>query len=448
MPRKGKSKHDWIGNNFIKNKDGKTKWFPPTRKKYFLTCDQTERDKYSIVNSLLKHYPQIIWCIAVQEVHPRTGGYHIHLLIEFERKVTATTQSFFDKIFGKHCNIRGVKSEINVIKYIYYGIKGGVQTKKIDPEPYCYNIDVPQFMNYHTLHGSTASAKVARYLRFNSIEKLNIIMPGYVMNNLGKLINYKMYLFNKCNVEEYLFFKRHYGDIQDSKGNTGFDYQTKKHNNKYFVEYSNPKNRNYQVLIDEAKRQKLIDLDDLKNETKQLNLVSDNMNKHLIKSKISLNFRDGPLPIPVKQLGRYPKKKLPKIPKKKMTKSIKIKKSKTGLVKKKIQKKKKPQMTQVKKNQKKYEKNKKEIMKKNKEELLTVKNFIDTSDIFSLNGPFENTNVYQTRDDIIKIRNESIKSSIPLSQLIDKTKRDLMNDEDGIDKSVISMIDYSKIPDW
>lgn len=100
--------------------------------------DVGELTKEDVYYTIEERYPLTRYCLS-EEIHPSTGGRHIHALFEFQRKIDTTDPSWMDVNDGSkqyHPNIQPVKrGEVNFTNIFNYCLKE-------DPNPYT-NIEIP-----------------------------------------------------------------------------------------------------------------------------------------------------------------------------------------------------------------------------------------------------------------------------------------------------------------
>lgn len=147
--------------------------------KWFFTFPQCPLPREEAVENLLANFPPLEWYVISSEKH-KDGNPHLHMALCFKETFSSRDMRVFDKICGQHGNYQPMRNIRQCVAYV---------TK--DKDWIAHGID-PAALAAHRASKANDMAKML--MEGKTVSDLNLIDPGYVMQNKRKLEEYSSWI--------------------------------------------------------------------------------------------------------------------------------------------------------------------------------------------------------------------------------------------------------------
>jgi len=160
-------------------KTGKGSTYCFQAKKWFLTFPQCSLPHQQALENLQSKFQPIDWAIVAEE-KPQDGTPHLHIAIQFKDRFYSSDMRAFDPICGQHGNYQPMKNIRNTVAYV---TKEGEYT--------AFGIDVKAVLEKKC---GTFTIMAKELQSGKTIDDLNQINPGFVMQHKRKLEEYESWV--------------------------------------------------------------------------------------------------------------------------------------------------------------------------------------------------------------------------------------------------------------
>jgi len=145
---------------------------------YALTYPQCDADKQTVLEAILGKWGELVeWAVIARELH-QDGHAHLHVGIQFTKKVDTQSVESLDNLTGQHGNYQAMRSKRNWLAYLV----------KEDTDYLEHGIDVKAFV----AKTDKLSTRVANAVQGGmTMQEIRAIDPGFFMMH-QKMIEYHL----------------------------------------------------------------------------------------------------------------------------------------------------------------------------------------------------------------------------------------------------------------
>lgn len=155
-------------------------------KKFFLTYPRCDVDPDHVLSKIKERFGEdsIKWAVVGRE-HHADGGFHLHCAMWLLTTVDTRDAHYWDFLTGQHGNYRVMKKPVECVEYC---TKEGYEVA-------CYGIMPSEYVEARKRKQSSKFSVVAKRIKEDgaSVQEINNDDPGFVCQNLSKLIAYQSF---------------------------------------------------------------------------------------------------------------------------------------------------------------------------------------------------------------------------------------------------------------